>query len=126
MNSFDINFARRQLNEFQKAEWAYKVKYPALKKRTDVYPRIQKAPHNGSTAEQVAKVVGISSSTFNRSKKIIETYNKGLLSNQVMNELRAGKESIKDVYKTIFRIYTGIAGFLESREKGKGKGSIWR
>lgn len=73
--SFNINFPRRHLNLFQKAKWAYEVKYKAekekaLARKTSGKPWDKLA--QGRAAEIVAKQVGISKATFEKVRRIIE------------------------------------------------------
>ena len=105
----DINLKRRQLNNFQKAELAYKLaeieseraRFRQLSKLKDVkenlpFPSIEVNGEKGETADLVSKKTGISRGTYERAKIIIEEG-----SEIVKEKLRNNKTTISKEYQNI-------------------------
>ena len=105
----DINLKRRQLNNFQRAELAYKLaeieseraRFRQLSKLKVVkenlpLPSIEMNGEKGETADLVSKKTGMSRGTYERAKIIIE---KG--SEIVKEKLRKNKTTISKEYEKI-------------------------
>ena len=115
----DINLKRRHLNDFQKAELAYKLeafeKEKAKQRQSEagkLFGKGKKEDNNrlvrsndhkllkekGRVIEAVSKELGISAKTYQRAKTIIENGPE-----EIKNSLRKGKTSISKEYEKIQR-----------------------
>jgi ParB-like chromosome segregation protein Spo0J len=107
----DINLKRRQLNDFQKAELAYKLEalykeqarlrqLSKLKNVKDTLPLPSNEVNDekGETADIISKKTGISRGTYERAKKIIEEGTE-----EVKEKLRKNTTKISKEYDKIRR-----------------------
>jgi len=90
----ECNLKRRQLNDFQKIE----LGIPLMEIETELAKRRMGTPEETTTRARdvVAKQIGVSGTTFERSKKIIEN-----APEQVKQVLRDGKSSISKEYQKL-------------------------
>ena len=95
----ESNLRRRQLNDFQKAELRIplldiekKLAKERQDKRTDLTSVSNDTQVRASA--QVSKQIGVSTTTFERAKKVIELASPEL-------KVRSGKTSINYAYKTV-------------------------
>ena len=90
----ECNLKRRQLNDFQKIE----LGIPLIAIETELAKRRMGTPEETNTRARdvVAKQIGVSGTTFERSKKIIEN-----APEQVKQVLRDGKSSISKEYQKL-------------------------
>lgn len=115
----DVNLKRRHLNDFQKAELAYKLEVVEREKAKQrqseagkLFGKGKKEDNNrlvrsndhkllkekGRVIEAVSKELGISAKTYQRAKTIIENGPE-----EIKNSLRKGKTSISKEYEKIQR-----------------------
>jgi len=90
----ECNLKRRQLNDFQKAE----LGVPLMEIETELAKKRMGTPEESHdrARDVVAKKIGVSGSTFERSRKIIET-----APEDVKQILRDGKSSISKEYQKL-------------------------
>lgn len=93
--SFEINFRRRHLNVFQKAEWVYKAEYAKTKRkpgtRTDLTG--DESSPVGKTSELLSEKVGVSKQTMERAIKIMD-----VAPEEIKQKLRDGNWSLNYAY----------------------------
>lgn len=93
--SFEINFARRHLNVWQKAEWVYKAEYAKTKTKAAEHKggKGQTATESVEVRTILAEKVGIAPSTMDRAIKIMD-----VAPEEIKQKLRDGKWSLNYAY----------------------------
>jgi len=117
--SFEINFPRRNINTFQKGEWAYRVKYLGESKRagsrlavrTKDFTSAKLAEVKGEAAKKVADMVGISRFTFDKVKLILEE-----ASEDIKTKCREGVLSISGTYDVLIATESISEEYKEAKE----------
>lgn len=101
------HFARRNLNTYQKAILALRLK-PLIEKEAIKRQKSGKAvqeSERGRTLDKIAKIIGISRTTLWKAERIQKGIEKGEISESVKEKLEAGEVSINHVRNEILREY---------------------